>query len=62
MRLKSHHATGHPTVTGLRVQKRQHGLMTPMNTIEVTNGQSARLGQIGVVKSFEYSHIASLGA
>jgi len=49
-------------VPGLRAQQSQHGLMSPMNPIEVANGQGARWRQIFVMKSSKNSHEKSLMA
>jgi hypothetical protein len=56
VRLESHDATGHTPVACLVVQQCQHGLMTPMHTVKVANGQGACLGQLRVLKTSEDAH------
>jgi hypothetical protein len=56
MRLESHDATGHTTVTRLTVEQRQHGLVTAMNTVKVANRQGAGLGELGVVETSVNTH------
>ena len=60
MRLKSHHAAGHATVLGLGTQQGQHGLVPPVHTVKIADGQGTGLGQAGVVKTAKNLHRPSV--
>ena len=56
VRLEGHHAAGHFAVLGLTVEQRQHGLMTPVDTVKVADGQRASVGDVGMVKTAKNLH------
>jgi hypothetical protein len=49
MRLESHHATGHASVGGFAAHKGEHGLVASVHAVEITDGQGASRGQLGVM-------------
>jgi hypothetical protein len=60
MRLEGHDATGYTTVTRFAVEQCQHGLVTAVHTIKITNGYSAGLGELGTVETSVNTHGDSL--
>jgi hypothetical protein len=56
MWLKRHHTTGHTAVACFAVEQGQHGLVTPVHTVKVTDGQSTGIGQLRVMKTSKNLH------
>jgi hypothetical protein len=60
MRLEGQHAGRQAAVTRLVGQQCQHGLVTPVNAIEIADGQRTGAREAGMLETAEDAHGARL--